>query len=281
MDIPKFQISLFGPDFDLTAWRARPITADMQIAYAAPARRQMTISDDGVATIPISGPLIKDGFESWGEVDPMKVAQFAQRAASDAVIKSVLIKIDSPGGTVAGTQSAGDAIAALASKKKTYAYIDDAGYSAAYWLVAQTNKVYMNATGGAGSIGVRTALIDASKMFADMGVVFHPINTGKFKNVGDYTQPVTDDAKAYVQAEIDILFDAFVDAVASGRKLAKKAIREMEARIYTGQKAVDAGLVDAILPIETVYGMLAKEAKRGVMNSRAAASLALARAGAT
>lgn len=280
MEITKPVISLFHPDFDLAAWRSRVITADQKAAYESPAYK-MSVSD-GVATIPINGPIVKHGYAEFGEVDPATITRDASRAMNDPAIHAVAIRIDCYGGTVDGTQRAGQAIAALASAKKTVSIIDDNAYSGGYWLASQASKIYMSgSTNGAGSIGVRTYLIDASKMYADKGVVFHSLTTGKFKAIGDPTQPVTDDAKAIVQAEIDQLFDAFVDAVASGRKLGKKAIREMEARTYIGQKAVDAGLVDAILPIEAVYGMLAKEAKKpAFMNSRAAASLALARAAA-
>lgn len=269
----NFVLMFSHQTFDLAEFRKREITAEMKALYESSAFRMSV--DNGVATIPILGPIIKSAWP--GEVDPMLIVRDAARAAADDTIKTVMLKIDSPGGTVAGTAQAADAIAYLASKKKVYAYFEDSAYSAAYFIGSQATKIYMNATGGAGSIGVRTMLIDDSKYLANLGITVHNVTTGKFKAVGAMGRPITEEDLAYIQGEINALFDAFVDAVNSGRKISKKAIREMEARIYIGQQAVDAGLVDAILPIESVYGILAKEAKRGVVNSRASAQLALSR----
>lgn len=272
-------LCLFREDFDLSAWRSRTITAEMKSAYEASSRR-VTV-ENGVATLPISGPIIKDAWTECGEVDPMALARDASRLANDPSIKAVVVRVDSPGGTVSGTQSAADAISALAAKKKTVGLIDDGGaYSAAYWIIAQTSKIFMTPTSGAGSIGVRTVLVDTSKMYADEGVVAHYITTGKYKAVGAPARPVTDDDIAYVQAEVNTLFNAFVDAVAKGRGLGKKAIRDMEARCYTGQAAMDAGLVDVIMPAGDVYRMIEKGLAKTtpqVFNSRSVAALALAR----
>lgn len=273
-------LCLFRDDFSLEAWRSREITAEMKSAYAA-SRYRITI-ENGIATMPINGPIISGGFPEWGEVEPAHISRDANILANDAAIKAVVVRIDSPGGTVSGTAQAGDSLAALSKAKKTVAIIENGAYSAAYWLAAQASKIYMSQpTDGAGSIGVRTMLVDSSKHYSDMGFTVHHITTGKYKAIGAPAKPISEEDIAYVQAEVNILFSAFVDAVARGRGLGKKVIRDMEARIYTGQNAVDAGLVDAIMPTAQVYAMIDKSVNKAppsIMNSRASAALALAQA---
>ncbi len=170
-------------------------------------------------------------------------------AIADPAVKQVVLRIDSPGGTVAGTAEIADAIRRVsAAGKPVIAFIDGWAASAAYWLASQCDEIVAGATtAGAGSIGVICAYVDASKALADEGYQVDVFRSVDLKAPGAMNEKLTTEQKVSIQRKILELHDAFEQAVAAGRgftaeQIAKVATGEM----WAAGPAMKLGLVDSI-----------------------------------
>src|SRR6185436_13049667 len=139
-------------------------------------------------------------------------------AAADPSIKTILLLIDSPGGTIAGTAELADSVAAANKIKPVIAHADDQMASAAYWIASQCRMITSNRTALVGSIGTYVEVYDTSKMYENAGVKVHMISTGPHKGALVDGTPVTDDQLAEVQKLVDSLNRHFLAAVSAGRK---------------------------------------------------------------
>lgn len=229
-----------------------------------------------IAIIGIFGPMFK-GFASWGYADQAEIRASVRAAANDPAVTGIMLFIDSPGGSVSGTQDLADEIKSADKVKPVYAYIEDCGCSAAYWTAASARAVYANDSAIVGSIGVITEIVDASKYYEAMGIRIIPIITGNKKNVGDPSQPATDDGIAYMQGLIDTLFEKFAGAVSKSRGISVEKIKKMEAAVFVGSQAVENKLLDGVMSFDKAFAALAKEAKKSdaSANRKAKALLAI------
>lgn len=209
-----------------------------------------------VAVIEVSGPMTKKPTSmSWlfGGASTLMTRYAIRQALKDSAVSSILLLIDSPGGQVAGTADLGIEIRKASEAKPVVAYIEDYCCSAAYWIACQASKVYSNQTAMVGSIGTILVMRDYSKAFAEAGVRVHAITAGKWKGIGVVGTKLTDDQLAELQREVDAYNDHFVDAVAQGRAISREAAETLNtAEVWIGSDAVDAGLVDDILPLDEV-----------------------------
>ncbi|HBY61542.1 MAG TPA: S49 family peptidase, partial [Solibacterales bacterium] len=175
--------------------------------------REVTVRD-GVATIPVLGPIFRyaDFFTAIsGGATVEAIAQDLTVALEDPAVRSIVLYIDSPGGEVNGINELGDMIYAARGVKPIAAYGSFLMASAAYWLGSAAERVILDASALAGSIGVRTAVRDPTKT---------PSRTIEFissQSPGKRTDPTTDAGRAAIQAEIDRLADVFIAAVARNR----------------------------------------------------------------
>ena len=241
--------------------RVRTIDATEAAAFRdqAPARTRYVVQD-GVGVVDIKGPLTKE--DHWllaflfGATSTSGIGQAVDAAATDPAVKSIVLRVDSPGGQVAGTADLGDLVARVA--KPTFAFIEDFGASGAYWIASQVGRgrLFTNTTGQVGSIGVFTTLEDSSKLAERIGVKVHVISSGPHKGAGVPGAPVTEEQVDELQARIDALGDRFVAAVSKGRGLSVSRVRELATgAVLVGSQAVDAELVDGIATFQQVLQM--------------------------
>jgi len=215
----------------------------------------MQITDGMIAVIPVYGPLSqKADFWSWlfGGTSYEGIRQNFRAAMEDSQVETIIFDLDTPGGEVAGLFDLVDEIHAARGKKRTIAAINEMAYSAGYAIASAASEIYTPLTGGAGSIGVIAVHIDQSKYDEELGLKYTPIFAGARKNDFSAHEPLTDVAYDVVKAEIDDVYTIFVETVAKNRKMDPQKIREMEAGIYQGQKAVEAGLADEVMTFENV-----------------------------
>jgi signal peptide peptidase SppA len=216
------------------------------------------INEAGVMTIDIVGTLQKQASSLSGTSTLMLRRTVNEAAANDAV-KAILLRIDSPGGQSAGTHELASAIRAASSSKPVWAYIEDTGASAAYWLASQASRVLVNETGKVGSIGTYMAVADYSIAAAQQGVKVHVIRAGEFKGAGQQWTEVTAAQLAEWQRVVNQINSVFTAAVATGRPQLAKTIQELaDGRVHIGQKAVEIGLADGVTSYEAALAELSR-----------------------
>lgn len=212
-----------------------------------------------IAMVPISGTLTQKG--TWRS--PTTYAQAAKAlkaAAADPRSAAVLALIDSPGGTVAGVTDLVDAVREVAAQKPLYAYTDGVMTSGAYWPMASVRKIGAVSTAQVGSIGVLTAHEDISKMLDRFGVKLTFLTSGRYKAMGNFAEPLTEDARAYIQDRIDAIYSLFLADVAAGRSLSTDtAERWADGRVFPAAAAVEAGLVDRVESLNSFISFIQED----------------------
>jgi signal peptide peptidase SppA len=237
-------------------------------------------TQDGVALLPVMGTLVQraDSLDAMsGLTGYTRIGAQLQAALDDPRVDAILLQIDSPGGEVNGLVDLTSKVAAASQKKPTWAIADEQAFSAAYWLASAAAKVYAPRTAMVGSIGVYMMHQDQSQKNAKAGVTYTPVYAGARKLDGSPHAPLTDEARAIVQARVDEIYNLFAQTVADNRGVDEQAVRDTEAAMLNTTAAQDVGLIDGVASFDETLAALAAEAQkfrmRGRVYSPAAASL--------
>lgn len=214
----------------------------------------------GTAVISMRGPVIKeDSFwvRYFGYCSSATLRQTVLEAASNSSVKSILLAIESPGGSVFGISDLAQAVYEARKTKRVYAYIEDIGASAAYWVASQADKIFCNSTALVGSIGTYMVIPDYSKMAKDMGIEMHVVKAGEFKGAATPGTAVTKPQLEKFQQEVDALNDHFLAGVARGRRMSIDRVKQIATgEVWVGKDAQAVGLVDGVQTIEETLRQL-------------------------
>jgi protease-4 len=213
---------------------------------------------DGVAVIDVKGTMTKYGSSlSQMRHGTIGVRKAIRNATQNKDVKSILIFVESPGGTAQGTQDLADEVARAASKKQVTAYIEDIGASAAYWVASQADRIIANSSAMVGSIGTYGVVYDYSEMARMDGVKVHVVRAGAFKANGVKGEEVTHEALADYQRVVNEINDLFVAGITKGRRLSNNDARALaDGRIHIASRAIDMKLIDEIGGFETALNSL-------------------------
>jgi protease IV len=166
-------------------------------------------------------------------------------------VRAVVLDIDSPGGSVTGSDYLYLAVKSLASKKPVVAFIRGVGASGAYLISCPAAKIVAIPSSIIGSIGVLSMRPLLYEALDRIGVAVNVTKSDKFKDMGSMFREPTEEELAKEQQLIDELYDQFVDAVAEGRKMPRETVRAIATgEIFTGVKAKELGLVDELGDLE-------------------------------
>lgn len=209
------------------------------------------VNQDGNAVIPLIGVISKrmNLFHSISGGFSTELAQKSIEAAlDDPDVERIVLKIDSPGGSVDGVKELVDYIYESRGRKPITAFIDGMGASAAYWIASAADEIVAYDTATVGHIGVFQAHYDRSKAYEDAGVKKNFIYAGKYKVIGNDTAPLSTSDKNYLQSQVDAIYSIFVESVARNRGVSTEAVlKEMaDGRVFIGKDALRAGLIDRI-----------------------------------
>ena len=167
-------------------------------------------------------------------------------------VKAILFEFDSPGGSVEGIPELATKILQARGTKPITAMVNTLCASAAYWLASACDEIVITPSGEAGSIGVFMLHVDESAADEQQGFKFTLIKAGKYKAEGMPFFPLPPDAQAAFQSRVDEWYDQFVKAVAKGRGVPPKAVRDGfgQGRTALAQEAVTLGLADRVATFE-------------------------------
>lgn len=162
-------------------------------------------------------------------------------------IKSVVLRIDSPGGVVAPSQEISDEVRKFAAKKKIVVSMGSLAASGGYYIAAPASLIYANPGTITASIGVILKLSNIEALMDKIGIKSYTLKTGKYKDSGSPVREFSAEDRAMLQSVIDNTHEQFVKAVAEGRKLPIDEIRKIaDGRILSGEQAKAAKLVDRL-----------------------------------
>ncbi len=212
---------------------------------------------DGIAVIDIVGTMTKFGSSLSDTPGSVTLRKVVREAAADNSIRGILLRFDSGGGTVAGTDDLAQDVARALTVKPVVAYIEDMCASAAYYVASQCGRVVANESAIIGGIGTFMAIRDFSALFDEAGVKVHVIKSGEFKGAGEEGTVITDAQLAEFQRTVDSFGGLFVAAVARGRGMSEKAAKSLaDGRVHVGAEAIPLKLIDAVETIEDTMATL-------------------------
>ena len=214
----------------------------------------------GVALIEVHGTLVQRQMglrPISGMCGYNAIAQNFHTSLADPTVKAVALDIDSPGGDCAGLFDLTDAVFAARGQKPIWAILDESAASAAYALAAACDRVIVPRTGYSGSIGVIVLHVDMARMLDKDGITVSIVQYGARKADGQPVIPLSDPARAALQADVDTVGELFVQSVARYRGIAAARVRDTEAAVFLGRSGIDAGLVDAVASPAEAFGALA------------------------
>jgi signal peptide peptidase SppA len=231
---------------------------DSEVAPAiSDARAREVASIDGaVAVVPVYGVLANkmDAFSAMsGGTSYAGIKKALHAALSDDDVKAVVLDIDSPGGSVPGTEELSNEIRSLrGGEKPIIAHVNSLAASAAYWIAASADEIVVTPSGRAGSIGVYTAHDDISVALEKRGIKRTYISAGKHKVEGNETEPIGKDTLAHIQDGVNRSYSRFVAAVAEGRGTTVGKVEDGygQGRTFFAEALMDRGMVDRIATLE-------------------------------
>jgi protease IV len=165
----------------------------------------------------------------------------------DPSIKGVILRINSPGGSVGPTQEIFREVIKLKEKKKVFVSMGSLCASGGYYLAAAGEKVYANPSTITGSIGVIMQSVILEDLMKKIGIKSNTIKAGDLKDAGTPFREMTPDERAYLNEVVKNIHEQFIKDIAAGRNMdLEKARKLADGRIYTGLQAKELGLIDNI-----------------------------------
>ena len=209
-----------------------------------------------IALIRIDGMIVagQSGFSMFGgaATGSDDVVHRIETAVADQDVKGILLRINSPGGSAAGSQeiyqAVRDAREARGGSFVVVASMADVAASGGYYVAAPADAILADKATVTGSIGAIAMHEDMSGLFEKIGIKAEFIKSGELKDMLNPMSPMSDEARRVVETLVEQVHEQFVQAVADGREdLDLEAVKALaDGRIYTGQQAVENGLVDEI-----------------------------------
>ena len=220
---------------------------DARIQLPDASRNALLSVSDGIGIIDLHGPLMRqpDLISSllFGATDMNEVTDAIQEAVQRDDVQSILIDINSPGGTVNGTPELAQAVADAAKLKTTYAFSAGQMCSAAYWIASQCDAIYATPSARVGSIGVMLPFIDSTEKFRSEGLKVEVFAAGKFKGMATPGVPLSEEQRALIQSDIEEIAAEFKTAVlARGRKIPDSAMEGQSFSARNAQRLNMAGM---------------------------------------
>jgi protease IV len=187
------------------------------------------------------------GLGDRGGADAEEILKQVRRFREDEGIKAIVVRIDSPGGSVGPSQEIHDEVAKLAKKKTVVCSLGNVAASGGYYVAVACPKIVAAPGTLTASIGVVSQFPNVKGIAERFDFKMETVKSGKLKDIGNPFRDMTADDRAYWQALIDRVYGQFVEAVAAGRSLSPADVRKIaDGRVVTGAEAKDLGLVDQL-----------------------------------
>jgi capsid assembly protease len=222
-----------------------------------------TPTNNKISIIPLQGAIshrasqIDRGSSPRGASSEL-VGKWFDHAMNDQQVSTIVLDVNSPGGSVAGTMELSDKIYQARSHKRIIALANSSAASAAYWIASAASEFYVTSSGAVGSIGVLAMHQDVSQKLDKEGVKTSFIYAGKNKVLGNSFEPLSEAAYGEIQKRVNEAYDQFLSAVSRNRNVSKDVISQGygEGAMVSANDAVRLGMVDGIKTMDQLLSEL-------------------------
>lgn len=260
---------LKGEKIDIEAIESklgRPLASDQQ---------QYQVREGGIAVLPIEGtisPKANIFTRVCGGVSADMAAKQVESMRNDPRVRGAVLNFDTPGGSVFGIPALAAAIRALSEVKPTASVSTGMMASAGYWTGSAANAVYASGeTDVIGSIGV----VMTHSYNPRGNTQTTEITAGKYKHIASDSKPLDAEGAAYLQGQVDEIYRVFVNAVAENRgaKVEDVLANMADGRVFIGQQALDAGLIDGFATVDQLVERMATDPQKFASRTKAVFAL--------
>ncbi len=221
----------------LGMWRIAAVAAVAAALLLAIDRGTPIFTKDHIARYSVSGIITED----------IGRAETLDAAAKDPGIKGVIVRIDSPGGTVVGGEALYKSLRTLAESKPVAVVMGELATSAGYMAALGADRIFAREGSITGSIGVIFQATDVTGLLAKLGISTEALKSAPLKAVPSPLEPLTPEGREATMAVIDDVYQMFVRLVVERRRMGREeALKLADGRVFTGGQAIEAGLVDEI-----------------------------------
>jgi protease-4 len=221
----------------VSGWRLAAVVAAVAAIAAAVGRFELLGGEDHVAWVQVSGIIIDDQDRT----------RTIRQIGEDASAKALIVRVDSPGGTVVGGESLFRHLRNVAEKKPVVAVLGEVAASGGYMVALAADHIVAREGTLTGSIGVIMQNTDITGLLAKLGIEAEAIKSGPLKAVPSPLERLTDEGRAATRRLVEDMHQMFTAMVAERRGLPLPRATELaDGRVFTGRQARAAGLVDTI-----------------------------------
>jgi len=220
-------------------------------------------SKNKIALVYAEGEIV-NGQGSGQQVGGDRLARQLRQLRQDEDIKAVVLRINSPGGSVTASEEIQREVRLSRDKKPVIVSMGDYAASGGYWIATGANHIFAEPNTITGSIGVFGLQFNVQKLANSNGLTWDVVKTGRYADRTTISRPKTPQELAIAQKWVNQIYDQFLNKVAESRKLPKQKVAQIaQGRVWSGQDAKALGLVDEIGGIDDAIEYAAKQAKLG------------------
>lgn len=202
-------------------------------------------SKNMVAVLYADGEIVDGSGKS--QVAGDRFMKLVEKLRKDKNVKAVVLRVNSPGGSVSASVKIRTALDSLMKEKPLVASFGDYAASGGYWISSGCQKIYADATTVTGSIGVFSLIPDFSKVTKKVGVNVESVGSNKHSDMMSLMRPFDAAELAYMQASVEDIYELFVNLVATSRGLSVERVDQIaQGRVWAAADALEVGLVDEI-----------------------------------
>ncbi len=202
-------------------------------------------SKNKVAVLYADGEIVDGSGKS--QVAGDRFMKLVEKLRKDKNVKAVVLRVNSPGGSVSASVKIRTALDSLMKEKPLVASFGDYAASGGYWISSGCQKIYADATTVTGSIGVFSLIPDFSKVTKKVGVNVESVGSNKHSDMMSLMRPFDAAELAYMQASVEDIYELFVNLVAASRGLSVERVDQIaQGRVWAATDALEVGLVDEI-----------------------------------
>jgi protease-4 len=260
LDVEHRLIDLVGEDDSTGSFKAISASDYVRLAHA-----DKKLHADGkprIGIIVASGEIL-DGDQPPGTVGGDSTARLIRQARLDKDVKAVVLRVDSPGGSVmASEQIYRELLALRAAGKPVIVSMSDLAASGGYYISAPADEIWASPATLTGSIGIFAVIPTIDKTLGKIGVTVDGVGTTPLSGQLRLDRPLGEDARTLLQSEVNRGYDEFLSRVASGRKKTREQIDAIaQGRVWAGTDAKRLGLVDELGSFDDAVKAAARRAK--------------------
>ncbi len=221
----------------LVAWRVVAILGVLAAILVAIGGQGLPVRGKHIARVTVSGIITEN----------RKLTEAVSALADDSSVSSLIVLVNSPGGSVGGGESLHHAVARVAEKKPVVAVMGGTAASAGYMIALPATRIFAHASTLTGSIGVLLQTGDISGLLGKLGISADAIVSGPLKDQPSFIKPLSPQGREVLHGLVMDIYDQFVGMVVAGRHMQEDRVRELaDGRAYTGSQALKLGLIDQL-----------------------------------